>query len=249
MLIATDASCDAPPEFFESNSIAVVPLHIMVNGREYLTSDISMEEFMGWMEKEVPRTSQPSPGEFMKFINQGYDTIITISSRLSGTYNSAKLASKLSGKQVSVIDSLQASTPLYLFIKAFMNGMEPESINRRIECFGMVATFRNLVANGRIGKVKAAISRFLGIKPLIELKNGELVPLRKSRSRQAIADEFMKRDPDTDIVYITHVSADISWLKEKLEENRKVEVIEAGPLIASHLGKGAIFISYMREEA
>ena len=249
MRIATDASCDAPSGFFEQNNIAVVPLHIMIHGREYLSSEISKQDFMKWMDSEVPRTSQPSPGDFMRVINEGYDTIITISSKLSGTYRSAMVASKLSGRDASVIDSLQASTPLFLFIKAFMDGMEPEQINSKIECFGMVETFRNLVANGRVGKASALVGRVLGIKPLIELKGGELVPLRKSRSRNAILDEFVKRNPDTDTIYITHVSADVSWLKERLEQSRKVVVVEAGPLISSHLGKGAIFISYMRDEA
>ena len=110
----------------------------------------------------------------------------------------------------------------------------------------MPETLRNLIENGRIGKVKGFIGSLLGLKPLIELKGGELVPIGKARSTDALVEEFLRRKVEAEKVYVTHTKADVGRIVEKLSENYNVEVLEASPLIATHLGKGAVFISYMK---
>ena len=244
--IITDASCDFPHRFFEENNITVVPLRIIFSDREFLSDEISLAELVERMEKEIPKTSQPSPKQFLDAIREKENpVIITLSSRLSGTYNSAKSAAAVAGKG-TVVDSLQASTGLGLFIEGFMKGIPKQELLERIEIFGMPETLRNLMENGRIGKVKGFIGNLLGIRPLIELKEGELVPIGKARSVDALADEFFRRKVETEKVYVTHTMADVSRVVGRISENYDVEVLEASPLIASHLGKGAIFISYMK---
>ncbi len=244
MTIITDGSCDFYPEFFEEFGIKVVPLFIYLGDEEYLSTEIDMDMFYGRMRSTPPRTAQPSPKMFLDAINESEKPvkIFTLSSKLSGAYNSAKSAASIT-EGVEVIDTRQASTGIALFIKNHMEG-----VDRKIEIFGMPESLDLLIRNGRIGKVKGFIGKMMGILPLIELKDGELVPIGKAKNQvNAIYDELMRRSPETDVVYISHSRSEKALdLRDLISSSYKVRVIEVGPVIASHLGKGAMFVSYRR---
>jgi DegV family protein with EDD domain len=117
----TDSSCDLPKELLERFDITVVPLSVDIDGAIFHEDvDITPREFYEKMAHStaLPKTSQPSPAAFEEtFETLGADgpvVCITISSGLSGTYESACLGRDLSGADVTVFDSLTGSLGLGL---------------------------------------------------------------------------------------------------------------------------------------
>ena len=112
----------------------------------------------------------------------------------------------------------------------------------------MPETLDMLVRNGRIGKVAGFLGGVFSILPLIELKDGELVPIRKPSTRnpaEELHKEVLARNPETDEIVIAHARSGFAQeLKDRLSENWKTRMIEIGPLIASHLGRGALVVGY-----
>ena len=114
--VITDSAADLPAEIVEKHNITVVPLTVYIDGKEYADGiDISTKEFYEKMAKtkELPKTSQPSAASFIKVFKEleakGELLCINISSKLSGTYQTACLARKLSGVNVAVFDSWAAT--------------------------------------------------------------------------------------------------------------------------------------------
>ena len=101
--IVTDSTSDLPANVYEDYDLTVVPLSVLFEDRVYIDNgiDIRPEEFYKMIQasSEMPKASQPTPGDFLKvygsILNQGKEIIsIHISHKLSGTLNSAELAAK-----------------------------------------------------------------------------------------------------------------------------------------------------------
>lgn len=114
--VVTDSSCDLPEELIKENNIRVVPLTIHIEDQLYREGvDISTEEFYDKMAKSpsLPKTSQPQPaafaGVFRELADFGEVLCLTISSKLSGTFQSACLGRELSGVDAFVFDTLAGS--------------------------------------------------------------------------------------------------------------------------------------------
>src|SRR5690554_4292326 len=111
--IVTDSSADLPRDLLEKYHISVVPLTIKLQGQEYLEGvNISSQEFFQkmFLSEELPKTSQPSPlafaNEFKRLSKEGEVLCLTISSGLSGTYQSAMLGKDMCEGPVEVFDTL-----------------------------------------------------------------------------------------------------------------------------------------------
>ena len=115
--VVTDSNAQLPPDLAARYDIAVVPLPVIVDGRQYLEGvDLDVEDFYSWLGKlAVVSTSQPSPGAigalYTELAAQGYDEIVSVhvGSELSGTCNSARLAAESIEIPVHVVDTGQAS--------------------------------------------------------------------------------------------------------------------------------------------
>lgn len=195
--IVTDSTWDFDEETRKENDIEVVPLYLTIKGKRYREGvDISNEEFYEIMKNtdKLPQTSQPTPLDFIdvyKKILKDFEKIISIhiSSKLSGTYNSALLAKNEIDKdnRITVIDSKNASGALGLVVyfasilkkegKTFNEIVEGvKKILDKVVTLFILDNLKALEMGGRIGKAKYLLGTILNFKPVLMLKNGLIEP-------------------------------------------------------------------------
>ncbi|WP_025641290.1 DegV family protein [Schnuerera ultunensis] len=269
--IITDTTSYITEEFAKKMDLSVVSLNYIFDGvteREGFPGEFNdfYEKLMGT--KLFPTTSQPSTADFLteykKAFDDGYDEIIAIllSSKLSGTYNSAVLAKNiLEDERITIIDSLQAASNLRFLVEDALNmaskGKTKEEIVEYLEgkkndmfVYLTVDTLEYLRRGGRLSGVQSAIGEILNIKPIIQLKDGELKLLEKIRGKNKAIKAISKRIPDNvEKISICHIlnEGEALRLKEDLELRfpmAKVSIDVLGPVIGCHLGPKAMGICF-----
>lgn len=198
--IIADSSCDLDENYLSATNIqfGIAPLTININGHEFVDDEnINVEEMLSCAScssgKET--TSCPSCGNYLSQLNGAdYYFIVTISSKLSGSYNSALTAKKLYAKpeNVFVIDSKTTSGSMILIIDKIVefinNEMEyskicksiVEYIDNNLGLYFVLNKFDNLIKNGRMSAVKAKFASALAIKPICEAKDGQIELSKKT---------------------------------------------------------------------
>jgi len=229
--ILCDSCCDLSDELAkELNAERAVPFHIEVGG-EYMVDDdnLSVPDLLKKMKKCTSKMSSacPSP-EYWKdvFMKAGGGFAITISGKLSGMYQSAKIGLEAVRNEVSgfighIFDSKSAACGEVLVaykIRQFeKKGLPFDSVVKEVENFiSNMKTFfvlddvSNLVKNGRMSKITGALVSVLGIKPVLGAKNGEIELYGKVRGSSNIAGKLVDtiaecgRKIDGDELVITH---------------------------------------------
>jgi len=269
--IITDSTGYIPKKYIDENNITVIPLHYS------LGSEMKKEGFPGeftsfFRELEnsdlFPTTSQPSTGDFLeefkKAFDEGYEEIIAIllSSELSGTYNNALIAKNmLEDERISVIDSRQSVASLRFLVeditKMVKDGKNAEEIvdyienkKNNIHVYFTINTLEYLKRGGRLTTFKYVIGSALNIKPIIQLKDGELKPSGKVRGKnnsiKAITENIY---PEVERISICHIlnEEEALKLKEKLSSKFPkafISIDELGPVIGGHLGTKGIGICF-----
>jgi DegV family protein with EDD domain len=201
--IVTDSTAYLPETVIRENDIRVVPLYVHFGEQAFReTVELSNEEFYRRLKvaPELPTTSQPSAGEFYEVFRELDDAgheilVLTISSKLSGTWNSAVAAKEmLPEARISVVDSLSTSVGLDLLVKAaaqaVRNGASRQEVVELVEhikqglyVLFVVDTLEYLAKGGRIGNAKALLGTILKIKPILTLHEGAIEPLEQVRSK------------------------------------------------------------------
>lgn len=268
--IVTDSTAYLSKEYVENNNISVVPL--IVNFENKVEKEGFPGEFDEFFERlknsnDFPKTSQPAVGDFSKVFNKiiadGNEIIaILFSSKLSGTYNSANLASQMiDTDKITVIDSENAAGNVQTLIKNAVElinkGLNREEIIKQItsqkERMGVrvtVDTLDYLQKGGRLSNAQALIGSLLNIKPIIGLVDGKLIPVDKVRGKKKAVQVITSQIPDdVKSISIMHImnEDEASKLKETLQmkyENADIYINELGPVVGSHLGPKAIGICY-----
>lgn len=208
--LVTDSSCDLPQDLLDAHQVHVVPLKLDIGGSEYLDRlTMTPDEFYRRVEKgRRATTSQPSVKEFERlyeFLSGHYESILSIhlSSALSGTWGAAKKAAEsLPSRRIEVVDSrhlcasmglvvlraaeaLEAGTPLLETVRLV------EKWSRRARILVSLKTVDYMVKGGRIGPVKGALVRLLGLKPIISVDSqGKGIAVGKARSQRANLDRI-----------------------------------------------------------
>ena len=223
--IVTEETADLPPEMVEEHQIATVPVILNWPEIEELPGENTFQK-MRELErrgiKSFGKTSQPSPKDFLaKYLYQieRFDKVlcITLTSRLSGSYNSAVLAKTLLAPEeqgkVFIVDSLNASCGQALVVlKAIdlvSSGKGVEEIVKELEefvpqvhAFVMFEDPKWLEASGRISHIVANVMRGMakmGIRPLLTFKKGALVPAGlKTKARDTAGVLFRQLEKDTE---------------------------------------------------
>ena len=223
--IVTEETADLPPEMVEEHRIATVPVILNWPELEELPGENTFQK-MTELErrgiKSFGKTSQPSPKDFLaKYLYQierfGKVLCITLTSRLSGSYNSAVLAKTLLAPEeqgkVFIVDSLNASCGQALIVlKAIdlvSSGKGVEEIVKELEefvpqvhAFVMFEDPKWLEASGRISHMVANVMRGMarmGIRPLLTFKKGALVPAGlKTKARDTAGVLFRQLEKDTE---------------------------------------------------
>lgn len=268
--IVTDSTAYIEKPDMEKFGIKVVPLS--VNFEDTVSDEGFPGEFDDFFQRlsvsqHFPTTSQPSAGAFAavykKALEEGKEIItITISSQLSGTYNSAiTAASMVDQSKVSVIDSETTAANLkelvMMAVDLAAEGITREEIVNRIEAqkkrMGInltVGTLEYLKKGGRLSNTGALIGNLLNIKPIIALVEGKLVPVGKVRGRKNAIEKISEGIPeDVKTINICHIFAldEATEIKEHLNNkypNATINVEVLGPVIGAHLGPKALGVLY-----
>ena len=270
--IVTDSSCDLPQNVADALGIVIVPLSIRFGDDEYIDrTTITTDRF--WQlcssSKELPQTAAPSPGQFQEAFRglkgQGATgiVVISLSSSLSFTMQSAVNAAKeMQGEiDVRVVDSRNASLGVGLIavecaerarsgasiddIEQLANSLVP-----RTHVFGALDTLENLRKGGRIGGAKAMLGTALSVKPLIEVRNGEVEEAGKQRTRgKALAAliETLRNAGTVERLGVLHAQCpDIDDFVAKVREVYPDDIMigDIGAVIGTHAGQGTIGIAF-----
>jgi DegV family protein with EDD domain len=202
--IVTDSTSDLPPELAAQWEITVIPCLVHFGQETFREGvDISRSEFYRRLEvgPGLPTTSSPGPGVFENVYRQltaQTDQIISIhlSSKLSGVYNAARLGAEgIEGAEIAVVDGDTVSMGLgwlaVIASRAARTGLSLPEIVRLLEAtrsrarvFALVDTLEYLRRGGRVGRLIAALSALLDVKPMISVERGDVVPLGRVRSRR-----------------------------------------------------------------
>mgnify|MGYP001423783036 CR=1 FL=1 len=268
--VVTDSTSDLPHDLARSLDITIVSLNVHFGSEVFKDGvDLDADEFYRRLMSggELPKTSQPSVGEFMETyqgLGSDSDGIVSvhISSKLSGTYNAAVQAKGEVdvGGPIEVIDTYQASMGVGMVAvsaaKAAREGADLEEVTRvagqsveRSQCISLFDTLEYLQKGGRIGKARAVVGTVLGIKPLISVRDGEVHELGKERTRsrgiarlEQVAREFA---PLEELSVMHSTSPEDAQmlarnLSELLPEGKEPLIARYGPVIGTYAGPGAL---------
>jgi DegV family protein with EDD domain len=213
--VVTDSLAWIPADVAAEHGIRVVPLHVSFGDEHFTeTVDLTNREFYRRLReaKTVPKTSQPSPGEFLdayRDVARGAQAILSIhaSSRLSGTFHAAATAAEMlrgeaPGVWVEVLDTLQIATAQGIVAiraaEAAAAGTPFEQIlsdTRELipkpRILVTVETLEYLQRGGRIGRARAFLGSLLNIKPVLGVEDGEVVPKERVRSRSKVMERIV----------------------------------------------------------
>lgn len=203
--IVTDSTCDLPPGWISRYGLTVVPINIQF-GLEtfYEGQTIDPAAFYQRIKAEgaLPTTSQPAVGEFsqvyQRLADNGSEILsIHLTSKLSGTWQSATLAARQVQGQVKVyvVDSLTSSVGLGLMVREAAllaeAGLDAAEIVARLEArrpqihvFIMLKDLHYARMSGRVGRLRELLASLLHVKPIISVDEGALIPAERARSQQ-----------------------------------------------------------------
>jgi DegV family protein with EDD domain len=271
--IVTDSTADLTPEQQRAAGITVVPLNVHFGDEVFRDHvDLSSDEFFRRLKAspQLPRTSQPSVGAFeeaYRTLREGGDEIVSVhlSSKVSGTYNSALMAAQSVGDgAIEVVDSLSTSMALGFMAlegaRLARSGKDRKAIVERLKALVpkgrvicVVDTLTYLERGGRIGKARALLGSLLNVKPILQLKDGEVVPLGRARGRpQALSRlvELLERDGKVSQLAIMHGAAqsDAEQLRDRVASRYPgldILLTEIGAVLGTHTGPGVIGFTYL----
>ncbi|MEW5720729.1 MAG: DegV family protein [Chloroflexota bacterium] len=247
--IVTDSTCDLPASYFREYEIGVVPINIQF-GNETFEEGISIDQTTFYKKVDalgiIPKTSQPSPAQFVtayrQIAQQGYDTILSlhVTGKLSGTFNSATLAEREIGNEIRIVpfDSLAGSAALgFMCVDAAQMARAGKSVEEivarltearaQLKLCLTLATLRYAQMSGRISNLQGFLASLLNVKPIITLQDGLLNPSGKARSRQAALEqlfEISKHAAGARPVKFAVVHGEVREEAEKLLARAKTEM-------------------------
>ena len=270
--VITDSTSDIPPELAITLDITVVPVYVRFGDMVYrdgeeLTSD---EFFRKLASLSVhPATSQPTPEDFVKIYSKYCNDVdgivsIHISAKISGTYNSALLATKTMEATcpIEVIDSKFNSAGLALVVmaaarlaneEANLQHIVAELLNviSKVHMFGMFNTMKYLARSGRVSKTVAAAANIIDVKPLLTFSNGEIVRAGLVRTMakgiDRIYDFVGKKVPIQELMIVHSAVPDqANKLKLRLTEfvpEDRISIAKLGAALGVHGGPGVLVMA------
>jgi DegV family protein with EDD domain len=275
--VITDSTADMPDGLVDELGIRVVPIYLRFGAETYRDGvDITRDEFYSRLASSPlhPATSQPNPEDFTGVYREYCDNTegivsIHISSRISGTVNSATMAKKtLESKcPIEIIDSRMNSGGLGLVVTAaarlaksgaaFSEVVdEARKAVAEVRMFGMFETMKYLARSGRVNKTIATASRILNVMPLLTFHDGEIIRAGLVRAISKGSEkiyEFVKKNTPISELVIVHskVFDQADQLKERLAEfieKEKIAIAELGAGLGVHGGPGVLLAAVRRVE-
>jgi DegV family protein with EDD domain len=273
--VITDSTSDIPQATAKKLGIRIIPIYLRFGDKTYRDGiDISIDEFYSMLASSPvhPATSQPNPEDFTDVYKEYCDTTdgivsIHISSKISGTFNSATIARNTlrSRCPIEVIDSKLNSGGLGLVAMAAARLAQAgagfsEVVNEtrrainEVRMFGMFETIKYLAHSGRVNKTIARASNILNVMPLLTFRDGEIVRTGLVRAISKGTDKiyaFVKNNAPISELIIVHskVADRANQLKIRLGEfiqEEKISVAELGAGLGVHGGPGVLLAALRR---
>ena len=275
--IVTDSTAGLSTEFIEEFDIPIIPLNVHWGDDTYkdgVTLDAEMFYRRLPERQDLPKTSQPSAGEFMAFYEDAAkhfktDTVlgIYISSKLSGTCASASLAkSSMPDLNIEVFDSLSISSGAALMVREACrmarDGAEMATILARLEqmrantyIYFAVDTLEFLHRGGRIGGAARLLGTTLNLKPLLAILEGRVESLEKVRRRRkslqrvvsVATEKLLGKFPKELFILHTGEDQDVDFVVDLINEQLKPQQIFKRiltPVVGTHTGPGVIGVAF-----
>lgn len=276
--IVTDSLSDITSDLAQGLGITVVPLTVSF-GKESFLDRVTMttDEFYYRLTHDPnwPITTQPPPGDFINIYNKLAEEtdeilVITLSSKLSGTYQSALAAKGMMEKEcrIEVIDSLTVAMGLGLIViaaaRAAQTGANLDEVADlvrrampRSHLFAYFDTLKYLAKGGRIGKAQGLLGAMLSIKPILTVKDGEMSPLTRLRSKTAGMDylyNFAASFPHVEELAVEHATTpdDADRLVERLSSvfpKERIYRSTISPVVGTYAGPGAMALTVLEAES
>jgi DegV family protein with EDD domain len=267
--IVVDSTADIPQNRARELGIEVVPLTVMFGDQSFRDGvDLDGPTFYQKLTNSpvMPTTSTPPPAlfeeAFRRLIANGATGILSmhISAKLSGTYSASRQAAEVvtgdTGVPVEVVDSDTVSggfgLPAEMVAREARSGADlaalrarAESLCSRVHVIAVLDTLEFLQRGGRIGRARALLGTLLSVKPLIEVRAGQVLPLENVRTRAKALDRMgqivatLGELESLALVASDSVVADqISKVAESFWHG-PIERFALGPVVGTHAGPGA----------
>lgn len=272
--ILVDSSADCRLE--DGVVDAVIPISVNIDGTEYksgvnLTSDRFYELLQS--SQEFPRTSQPSPQEFIELFEQVKESgdqliYLCLSSCLSGTYQGALIAKEMVDcDDIYIIDTLGATHIISILAeyarKLINDGFSAgeivdkcEALKSKIKVYAGVDTLEYLYKGGRLSRTTAAVGGIAGVKPIVTVSGGRVESIGKCigkiRAMNFIVDKVKSHKIDKNFpMYSLYTcgTENCETLEEKLAENG-YEIngrLQVGATIGAHIGPGVYAVLFVEK--
>jgi len=248
--IVVDSSSDLTNDYIKDENVGfeVIPLKINVAKKEYVDDiNIDVKDMLNTMSKtkEKACSACPSPEIFKESYSEAENVIcITMTSKLSGTFNAAYLAASECTNNVCVIDSKSTAGVLILLVNRAYELMkqnkdfkeivdELNEYQKNLNLLFVLDKFDNLVKNGRMSRLTAVVATCLYIKPLCIAQEGEIKIYEKPRTRRKALDRLVENigilssNFENKKCYISHCDCeqDATSLKKMIEEKYKFKEV------------------------
>jgi len=284
--LISDGGCDFTNEEVKKHNIDIVPFYVTLENEVYLKEgvDITKEEYFKRLstdKKLFPKTAQPNPQDYVDIytphLKAGKDIIsLTISSKLSGTYNSATLAANMCkedfpDRTIIVIDSLNCAIGQGLILKEMVKMRDKgysitktsdiaEKIIKTTKIYFSLDTLEYLKKGGRVGPTTALVGGLLGLRPILHIVDGAVEQLDSVRGKDKVLGLIeegivaaLEGEAENINLSIGHIlrKEEATDFKNRLEKSLGTKitnpVVEVGATIGTHAGPGALAIAYCKK--
>lgn len=275
--IVTDSSTNIPEEHLQRLNIAEVPAVVNFGSDSYLYKvELSLEDFYRRLAStdRLPTTAQPSPQQFadafQRAADEGVDQIIavTVSSRASGTYNSALIAAEHAPVPVHVWDALHVSMAAgwqtIAAAEMARDGLDVEtilarlvSVRARAHMAFTPANLKYIIASGRVPRLRGTVGDLLNIKPIMVTQDGRLEPVAQVRTQRKAQEQMLNliasalgEAPARVAVGHCNVPDEAAAFSERVRQRMNVKehiIFDAG-MLAALAGPGVLGLACLRVE-
>ena len=278
--ILVDSTFDFTPEQLELTGIEVVRLHVNFGGEDFVDGvDITPEGFYERLIESdaLPTTSQAAPADFAEAFERltanGDEVVcLTISSKLSGTYQSAMIAAVDFEGRVRVVDTLNVALGAQILARYALRlasggrGMDEvadklERVKGRVHIIALLDTLEYLKRGGRISAAAAAVGGVFSIKPVITIRDGAVAVIGKARGSKngenLLSQLIEKHGVDFTMPYVLGYTGLSDALLQKYKADsarlwvgyaKDLPVSIVGSVVGTHAGPGAIAVAFFGKE-
>jgi DegV family protein with EDD domain len=273
--VVVDSTADLPPDIRAEFGITVVPVLVQF-GRETLRDDVDItrDQFYARLveSEELPKTSAPPIGMFEEVFRElgadGSEILsISLAGDLSGTFEAARQAAQIvEGTRIACVDSRAVAMPLtYMAVAAAQAARAGQTLDQivalvealrpRMVIYVALEVLRYLEKGGRIGKVRALLGTMLNVKPILEVRDAQAVPVEQVRTWKRVPLRLVELArargafDELSVQYTTgrenaEQLADLCATAGLMARER-IRIVQAGAVLGAHVGPGALAVTGM----